>query len=139
MMNLSKVCFNRHSHQTAHVLYSTTPRRDCCHPVRWLRTQGHKLGNKPNGHGKGDFEESIRAYRHCQGTWTYIRMYNNNLGLQVDGVLWDLERPLEKPCKLELLDFEHPEGIPHSSRSTNTLTSSRRKESFLAFIRPCPR
>ncbi|KAF8180102.1 hypothetical protein BJ912DRAFT_882880 [Pholiota molesta] len=29
---------------------------------------------------------------------------------KVDGVLWDLERPLEKPCKLELLDFEHPEG-----------------------------
>ncbi|KAF8884216.1 tars protein [Gymnopilus junonius] len=29
---------------------------------------------------------------------------------KVDGVLWDLERPLEKSCKLELLDFEHPEG-----------------------------
>lgn len=30
---------------------------------------------------------------------------------KVDGVLWDLERPLEKSCKLELLDFEHPEGM----------------------------
>jgi len=30
--------------------------------------------------------------------------------LKVDGELWDLERPLEKSCKLELLDFEHPEG-----------------------------
>lgn len=29
---------------------------------------------------------------------------------KVDGNLWDLERPLEGPCKLELLDFEHPEG-----------------------------
>ena len=29
---------------------------------------------------------------------------------KVDGELWDLERPLEKSCKLELLDFEHPEG-----------------------------
>ncbi|KAF8958944.1 hypothetical protein BDZ97DRAFT_2045909 [Flammula alnicola] len=29
---------------------------------------------------------------------------------KVDGNLWDLERPLEKSCKLELLDFEHPEG-----------------------------
>ncbi|KAG6877787.1 threonyl-tRNA synthetase [Termitomyces sp. T159_Od127] len=29
---------------------------------------------------------------------------------KVDGVLWDLERPLEKSVKLELLDFEHPEG-----------------------------
>ncbi|KAF2459637.1 threonyl-tRNA synthetase-like protein [Lineolata rhizophorae] len=28
----------------------------------------------------------------------------------VDGELWDLERPLEKSCRLELLDFEHPEG-----------------------------
>ncbi|KAI0965129.1 hypothetical protein F4678DRAFT_467797 [Xylaria arbuscula] len=29
---------------------------------------------------------------------------------KVDGELWDLERPLEKSCKLELLDFTHPEG-----------------------------
>ncbi|KAI9755834.1 MAG: CDP-diacylglycerol-serine O-phosphatidyltransferase [Chaenotheca gracillima] len=37
----------------------------------------------------------------------------------VDGELWDLERPLEKSCQLELLDFEHPEGklppLPPSS------------------------
>jgi threonyl-tRNA synthetase len=30
---------------------------------------------------------------------------------KVDGVLWDLERPLEKACLLELLDFEHSEGV----------------------------
>jgi threonyl-tRNA synthetase len=29
---------------------------------------------------------------------------------KVDGDVWDLERPLEGSCKLELLDFEHPEG-----------------------------
>ncbi|KAG2136043.1 hypothetical protein DEU56DRAFT_871584 [Suillus clintonianus] len=29
---------------------------------------------------------------------------------KVNGDLWDLERPLEVSCKLELLDFEHPEG-----------------------------
>ncbi|KAG1802062.1 uncharacterized protein HD556DRAFT_1429705 [Suillus plorans] len=29
---------------------------------------------------------------------------------KVNGNLWDLERPLETSCKLELLDFEHPEG-----------------------------
>ncbi|KAJ3500569.1 hypothetical protein NMY22_g19218 [Coprinellus aureogranulatus] len=28
---------------------------------------------------------------------------------KVDGELWDLDRPLEKSVKLELLDFEHPE------------------------------
>ncbi|KAI0926473.1 threonyl-tRNA synthetase [Taiwanofungus camphoratus] len=29
---------------------------------------------------------------------------------KVNGEVWDLERPLEGSCKLELLDFEHPEG-----------------------------
>lgn len=29
---------------------------------------------------------------------------------KVDGQLWDLERPLEGPASLELLDFDHPEG-----------------------------
>ena len=29
---------------------------------------------------------------------------------QVNGQLWDIDRPLEGSCKLELLDFEHPEG-----------------------------
>ncbi|KAK7683774.1 threonyl-tRNA synthetase [Cerrena zonata] len=29
---------------------------------------------------------------------------------KVDGDVWDLERPLEKSCSLELLDFDHPEG-----------------------------
>lgn len=29
---------------------------------------------------------------------------------KVDGVLWDLVRPLEKSCSVQLLDFEHDEG-----------------------------
>ncbi|KAI9797980.1 MAG: threonyl-tRNA synthetase [Piccolia ochrophora] len=29
---------------------------------------------------------------------------------RVNGELWDLERPLEADCRLELLDFDHPEG-----------------------------
>lgn len=29
---------------------------------------------------------------------------------KVNGELWDLERPLEGSCNLELLDFEHPDG-----------------------------
>ncbi|CAO3587892.1 unnamed protein product [Absidia cylindrospora] len=29
---------------------------------------------------------------------------------KVDGEVWDLERPFEASCALELLDFEHPEG-----------------------------
>lgn len=36
----------------------------------------------------------------------------------VDGELWDLTRPLEKSCKLELLDFEHTEGTPESPHYT---------------------
>ncbi|KAG6334163.1 hypothetical protein ID866_4929 [Astraeus odoratus] len=33
-----------------------------------------------------------------------------NAHWQVNDGLWDLDRPLEGSCKLELLDFEHPEG-----------------------------
>ena len=29
---------------------------------------------------------------------------------KVDGELWDLDRPLEKDCRVELLDFDHPQG-----------------------------
>jgi len=29
---------------------------------------------------------------------------------KVDGELWDLERPLEKSCKLEFLKFDHEQG-----------------------------
>ncbi|KAI9015255.1 hypothetical protein CLU79DRAFT_765853 [Phycomyces nitens] len=29
---------------------------------------------------------------------------------KVNGELWDLERPVEESCKLELIDFENPEG-----------------------------
>lgn len=36
---------------------------------------------------------------------------------RVDGELWDLTRPLEKSCKLELLDFEHTEGMLGTMRS----------------------
>lgn len=31
---------------------------------------------------------------------------------KVNGVLWDLERPLEENCKLELLKFEDVQGEP---------------------------
>ncbi|TFK75637.1 threonyl-tRNA synthetase [Pluteus cervinus] len=37
-------------------------------------------------------------------------LYDRVVIAKVDGELWDLERPLEKSCKLELFDFEHPEG-----------------------------
>jgi threonyl-tRNA synthetase len=29
---------------------------------------------------------------------------------KVDGALWDVSRPLEKDCSLELMDFNHPSG-----------------------------
>ena len=34
---------------------------------------------------------------------------------KVDGDVWDLERPFEKSGTLELLDFEHPEGLLDST------------------------
>ncbi|KAL0061665.1 threonyl-tRNA synthetase [Marasmius tenuissimus] len=36
---------------------------------------------------------------------------------KVNGEVWDLERPLEGSCKLELLDFEHPEGMSLNSQA----------------------
>ena len=30
---------------------------------------------------------------------------------EVDGVLWDLTRPLEKSCKLAILDWDSPKGL----------------------------
>jgi hypothetical protein len=39
-----------------------------------------------------------------------LKLIYTSLLFKVDGELWDLDRPLEKSCKLELLDFEHPEG-----------------------------
>ncbi|GAB7361235.1 hypothetical protein MBLNU230_g1296t1 [Neophaeotheca triangularis] len=37
-------------------------------------------------------------------------LFERTVIARIDGELWDLERPFEKSCKLELLDFEHPEG-----------------------------
>lgn len=64
---------------------------------------------------------------------------------RVDGELWDLDRPLEKSCRLELLDFEHPEGLQLLFLSMIYLLMLswayllHRKESLLAFKRPCAR
>jgi threonyl-tRNA synthetase len=49
---------------------------------------------------------------------------------QVNGDVWDLERPLEGPCKLELLDFEHPEGTLYRYQNSTELTSSAGKRVF---------
>ncbi|KAK0097452.1 hypothetical protein PV326_001792 [Microctonus aethiopoides] len=35
---------------------------------------------------------------------------DNTVIAKVNNVLWDLERPLEGDCKLELLKFDHPDG-----------------------------
>ncbi|KAK4955477.1 threonyl-tRNA synthetase, partial [Elasticomyces elasticus] len=48
---------------------------------------------------------------------------------KVDDELWDLDRPLEKSCKLEFLDFDHPEGKKvfwHSSAHVLGEASERR-------------
>ncbi|KAF2717849.1 threonyl-tRNA synthetase-like protein [Polychaeton citri CBS 116435] len=37
-------------------------------------------------------------------------LYERTVISEIDGTLWDLERPLEKSCKLKFLDFDHPEG-----------------------------
>ncbi|KAF1988384.1 threonyl-tRNA synthetase [Aulographum hederae CBS 113979] len=37
-------------------------------------------------------------------------LFERTVVAEVDGEVWDLERPFEKSCSLKLLDFEHPEG-----------------------------
>lgn len=38
-------------------------------------------------------------------------LFEKTVIARIDGEhLWDLERPFEKSCRMELLDFEHPEG-----------------------------
>ena len=37
-------------------------------------------------------------------------LFERTVIAKVDGELWDLERPLEKSCKMELLDFDSDEG-----------------------------
>lgn len=39
----------------------------------------------------------------------------------MDDELWDLERPLERSVKLELLDFENPEGMSAPSSPAHLL------------------
>jgi hypothetical protein len=56
---------------------------------------------------------------------------------KVDGVLWDLERPLEKSASLELLDFEHPEGEHRSVFTIACISSPSRQTGILAFKCTC--
>lgn len=56
---------------------------------------------------------------------------------QVDGVLWDLERPLERSCKLDLLDFEHPEGACWGLVTGTCMTWPGRETRLLAFVGAC--
>lgn len=60
---------------------------------------------------------------------------------KVNGELWDLERPLEGSVNLELLDFEHPDGLilSYSSFAVAYDSCEPRQTCVLAFIGPCPR
>jgi hypothetical protein len=50
---------------------------------------------------------------------------------KVNDSVWDLERPLEGNCSLELLDFEHPEGpLCSLSSSGGLLTLSQVRGCF---------
>jgi len=60
---------------------------------------------------------------------------------KVNGELWDLERPLEGSVSLELLDFEHPDGLvlPVPPFLSLMIPVEPRQTCVLAFICPCPR
>lgn len=58
---------------------------------------------------------------------------------RVDGELWDLTRPLEKSCKLELIDFEDKEGMRFLDRQPYTPVWTdhwSRQEGVLALLGP---
>lgn len=47
-------------------------------------------------------------------------LFEKTVIAKVDGGLWDLERPLEKSCRLELLDFENQEGLSNYDSPIST-------------------
>lgn len=49
-------------------------------------------------------------------------LFEKTVIAKVDGELWDLERPLEKSCRLELLDFENQEGLSNMTHQLQLLT-----------------
>ena len=58
---------------------------------------------------------------------------------KVDGELWDLTRPLEKSCKLEMIDFESEEGKSNTEFGARLeLTQDDRQGRILAFVSPYP-
>lgn len=50
-------------------------------------------------------------------------LFEKTVIARVDGGLWDIERPLEKSCNLELLDFDNQEG-PFSLSMTHSNISA---------------
>lgn len=57
---------------------------------------------------------------------------------KVNGVLWDLERPLEEDCNIELLTFSDDEGIVQFRSVPSEMTDSidRRSSGVLALFGP---
>ncbi|KAH9842052.1 Threonyl/alanyl tRNA synthetase [Rhodofomes roseus] len=58
---------------------------------------------------------------------------------KLNGDVWDLERPLEGSCTLELLDFQHPEGkhvFWHSSAHSLGETAERHYGCHLCIVLP---
>jgi threonyl-tRNA synthetase len=56
-------------------------------------------------------------------------LFERTVVAEVDGEVWDLERPLEKSCNIKFLDFENPEGKKvfwHSSAHILGEASERR-------------
>ena len=56
--------------------------------------------------------------------------------LQVDGVLWDLDRVLEGDCSLQLLKFEDEEGWAHRGPDELDCTLLSSPPSLLLFLPP---
>lgn len=62
--------------------------------------------------------------------WIWFTVHLTADNSQVDGELWDLERPLEKSVKLELLDFENLEGQLEQTWLSYVLSSCHQEKEF---------
>jgi len=95
--------------------YSPTAPGNFDRDARRIAAQRNELADQPNGYRQRTLKEFVRAHCDRKGVCVYraldSRLLNQLAPIKVDDELWDLERPLEKSVKLELLDFEHPEGV----------------------------
>ena len=76
----------------------------------WVAQQPRNNINVTLGNGRIEIGKSWETTPGAVARSISKSLFERTVIARVDDELWDLERPFEKDCRLELLDFEHPEG-----------------------------